>query len=261
MASSLVDYSDVPPQNGRAFKNKVCWSKESIVLENLLHHLLIDSDCDLPHAEVLLNLNNYEKINITETIILSFLENKDNFKSPESTKLISIVTSQRKEYFTEEDFNLLALSMYNSFCPSSAVISTIQKQEDYSFEWRKGSAVLKCESTYDGSVHIRPLCTSNDISLAITDLMDLKLFSRGFIQITPYTITQSRNTNNKNAHCHINDNESSNKNGICSYMVTEKKNNTTSEIDGFFRYTYRKNRRGAAGEWKYMKLVTYIQAF
>jgi hypothetical protein len=206
MESTIVcSSSDDQPQNELDSKSR---SKESLDLENLLNHLLLDNDCNLPHAEVLIHLNDFEKIDITETHILSSHVNKDDHEYTALSKLISTASStflDSNNSFTEEDLHLLALSIDNSLYPPSTIISTIQKQEDCNFEWKKGSAVLKGENTYDGSVHIRPLCTSQDVYLAITDLMNVSLFSRGFIQITPYTITKSQTEFNENIRSYITD--------------------------------------------------------
>jgi hypothetical protein len=206
MESTIVYCSSDQLQNELNSKSR---SKESIDLENLLNHLLLDSDCNLPHAEVLLHLNDYEKINITETLVLSSHVNKYDHEYTALSKLISTASSSTfldsNNSFAEEDLYSLALSIDNLLYPPSTIISTIQKQEDCNFEWEKGSAVLKGENTYDGSVHIRPLCTSQDVFLAIRDLMDVSLFSRGFIQITPYNITKKKTENNENMRNHTND--------------------------------------------------------
>lgn len=248
--------SDDQPQDKLDFKSMTSWSKESLNLVNLLGHLLIDSDCNLPHAEVLIHLKDHEKVNITETLILPSHQNKDDHEHAAFSKLISTVTAskrlERDHSFVKEDLESLALSIYNSLYPPSTIISTIQ--DDSNFKWKKGTAVLKGENVYDGSVHVRPLCTSQDIFLAIMDMMNFNLFSRGFIQITPYTITKSQNATNTNRRSSIHDIEISNKDSSHSKFITDiNKNETAADNNGYFRYTYRKNRQGAAGEWKYIK--------
>jgi hypothetical protein len=256
--ATIAYSSDDQPQDKLDFKSMTSWSKESLNLENLLRHLLLDSDCNLPHAEVLIHLKDHEKIDITETLILPSHENKDENEHAAFSKLISTVTSSTLlecgDFFVEEDLESLALNIFNSLYPPSTIISTIQKIDDSNFKWRKGTAVLKGENIYDGSVHVRPLCTSQDIFLAITDLINFTLFSRGFIQITPYTITKSQTANNANTRSSINDHNISNNDSSHDYGITEiNKHETAADNDGFFRYTYRKNRQGAAGEWKYIK--------
>jgi hypothetical protein len=250
--------SDDQPQDKLDFKSMTSWSKESLNLESLLRDLLLDSDCNFPHAEVLIHLKDHENIDITETLILPSHENKDDHEHAAFSKLISTVTSstllERDNSFVEEDLESLALSIYNSLYPPSIIISTIQKIEDSNFKWKKGIAVLKGENISDGSVHVRPLCTSQDVFLAVTDLMNFTLFSRGFIQITPYTITKSQTANNATTRSSINDIGISNNDSSHSYVITEiDTNQNAADNDGFFRYTYRKNRQGTAGKWKYIK--------
>ena len=67
----------------------------------------------------------------------------------------------------------------------------------------------------DGSVHLRPLCTSSDVVIALYELLDANIFQSGVVQL-PHVLNSifRRHT------------------------------------DGFYRYTHKLNR---PGEWQYLK--------
>lgn len=50
----------------------------------------------------------------------------------------------------------------------------------------KVEAILVAE-TIDGCQHVRPLCTTSDVALAMYELADPEIFDRGFLQL-PHTL-------------------------------------------------------------------------
>ena len=69
-------------------------------------------------------------------------------------------------------------------------------------------------TTVDGILHVRPLCTSGDVVLALHELLDVNIFSSGCIQLP-------------------------------SIVPTDFQRHT----EGFYRYTYRLNQNG---KWQYL---------
>ena len=69
-------------------------------------------------------------------------------------------------------------------------------------------------TTVDGILHIRPLCTSGDVVLALHELLDVNIFSSGCIQIP-------------------------------NIVPVDFQRHT----EGFYRYTYQLNHNG---KWQYL---------
>lgn len=105
------------------------------------------------------------------------------------------------------DVDSIVLSLANDF--HEGLDPSGLKQGEF-----KLRAVLKAE-TVAGCFHLRPLCSSSDLLLAIHELLDARIFKRGFVQV-PHAL----------------------------------KGPFHREVDGFYRFYYSVHRKG---RWEHLK--------
>lgn len=189
----------------KAYVNHLLWSTKSIALEETLRQLPILNDLSMDKLMTTLDrMKSGQSVGMVDVLWATQSGDWKLFGLHPNTKdslgrlsnftesMLRFDSSLTKETFREVEFDALVLTLVNDFVNmqkqlrTNVILTKYTDLQPLRSTDREGDCkveALLLAVTADNYLHTRPLCTSADLSLAMYELLDPKIFSTGIIHI------------------------------------------------------------------------------